>query len=302
MKQPLRKTIVIVGPTASGKSDLAIALAQKYDGEIISADSRQVYRGMDIGTGKVTKNEQELVRHWLLDVASPKRSYNVTHFIRDAKKIIAHIQKRRKLAIICGGTGFWVEALLFEKNFPKVKPIPALRKKLEKLSTEKLFLMLKQEDPARAATIDQYNKVRLIRALEIIEFLGKVPPLTSNQRSTINKECLVIALVPPQETLHKNINLRLDKRFAQGMIEEVETLRKNGVSFKRLESFGLEYRFVSLFLQKRLALEEMKKQLEMEIRRYAKRQLTFLRRLERSGLAIHWISDPKKAESLISKM
>ncbi len=300
MSNSPKKIIALVGPTASGKSDLAIALAQKYGGEIISADSRQVYRGMDIGTGKVTKNEQRLIRHWLLDVASPKRSYNVTHFTRDAKKAIADIRKRGKLPIICGGTGFWVETLLFDKHFPEVKPHSALRKKLEKLSTEKLFLTLKQKDPARAATIDPHNKVRLIRALEIIETLGKVPSLTNNQRSTINKEYLTIALVPPQETLHKNITVRLEKRFAQGMIEEVEALRKNGVSFKRLESFGLEYKYIALFLQKKLSLEEMKEQLETEIRHYAKRQLTFLRRLERSGLAIHWISDRKETEGIFS--
>jgi len=122
MKKMSQKTIVIVGPTASGKSDLAIALAKKYDGEIISADSRQVYRGMDIGTGKVTQAEQKLVRHWLLDVASPKRTYNVTHFIRDTKKAITHIRKCGKIPIICGGTGFWVQSFIEGNDFPLVKP------------------------------------------------------------------------------------------------------------------------------------------------------------------------------------
>ena len=300
MQKPLHKTLVIVGPTASGKSDLAIALARKFNGEIISADSRQVYRGMDIGTGKVTKREQRLVHHHLLDVASPKRSYNVTHFIRDAKKIIRDIRKRGKTPIICGGTGFWVQALIEESPFPAVKPNAALRKKLGRLSTETLYGILETEDPRRAKNIDANNKIRLIRALEIVSALGAVPDL--NQKHGVpNGQHMIIALNPAQGTLHKNIATRLEKRLRRGMIAEVERLRNDGISWKKLESFGLEYRYVALLLQGKISQEKMKEQLNVEIRHYAKRQMTWLRRWEKLGARIHWISGPDKAENLVKK-
>lgn len=298
MKNTFDKTIVIMGPTASGKSDLAIALARKYNGEIISADSRQVYRGMDIGTGKVTKAEQRLARHWLLDIASPKRTYNVTHFVRDAKKTIADIKKRDKTVIICGGTGFWIQALLEENTFPAVKPDPKLRKKLEKLSTEELFKALQKKDPKRAQTIDSKNKIRLIRALEIIATLGKVPALTKKKAQ--NNDVLLIALNPSKETLDTKIETRLEKRLKKGMLAEVKRLRKEGLGFKRLESFGLEYKYLALFLQGKITREEMKERLNFEIRHYAKRQLTWLRRYEKMGAHIHWITQAKEAEKLLS--
>ncbi len=288
-----------MGPTASGKSDLAIALAQKYNGEIISADSRQVYRGMDIGTGKVTKAEQKQAKHWLIDVASPKRSYNVTHFVRDAKKVRADIKERRKTVIICGGTGFWIQALLEEDSFPAVKPDLKLRKRLGKLSAEKLFAQLKKKDPKRAKTIDPKNKIRLIRALEIIATLGKVP--LSVKKTVKNDGVVFIALNPPKETLDQKIGVRLEKRLKQGMLAEVKRLREEGIGFKKLESFGLEYKYLSLFLQKKISKEEMKERLNFETRHYAKRQLTWLRRYEKMGAHIHWISDPKEAYKIIGK-
>ncbi len=309
------KIIIIVGPTASGKSDLAIALAKKYDGEIISADSRQVYHGMDIGSGKVTrdpatrykiqdtryKNEfySDSIRHHLLDVASPKRTYNVTHFVRDAKKAIQDIRKRGKTVIICGGTGFWAQTLIEGSVFPTVKPDPVLRKKLNKLSALELFEMLEKKDPERAASIDQHNKVRLIRALEIVETLGKIPSTRYKKQDTRYKNTVIICLNPPKEALQKNIKTRLEKRLREGMIEEVERLRKEGLSWKRLESFGLEYRYVAFFLQKKISREEMIEKLLHEIWHYAKRQLTWLRRWEKQGASIHWIENPNKAEKLL---
>jgi tRNA dimethylallyltransferase len=328
-----KKTIVIAGPTASGKSDLAIALAKKYSGEIISADSRQVYRGMNIGTGKVARdfpvisNTQFLIsnkekeeffsegiRHHLIDIADPKEDYNVAHFVRDAEKAIADIRKRGKTPIICGGTHFWIEALLSGHPLPAVKPDPALREELGKRSAEELFTMLEKKDPVRAASIDKHNKIRLIRALEICAALGKVPSLCHSraggnpgssfwipgQARDDKTNAIIIAFVPPKEILHERIAKRLEKRIAEGMIEEVERLHTEGVSWERLESFGLEYRYVALFLQKKISHKEMLAELEMEIRRYAKRQLTFLRRMERSGLTIHWISSPEEASQIIT--
>ncbi len=296
-----KKNICVLGPTASGKSDLAIALAKKYNGEIISADSRQIYRGMDIGTGKVPRDFSanseffsDGIRHHLIDVASPKRAYNVTHFARDAKKAATDIQKRGKIPIICGGTGFWAQALIEGTTFPPVKPDLKLRKKLTKLSAEKLFSILTKKDPSRAASIDPKNKVRLIRALEIIESLGKVPSPTANHKlKTANY--LIIALNPDKEILQKNIETRLDKRLKRGMVAEVERLREEGVGWKRLESFGLEYRNIALFLQNKIPRQTMRDRILRESFQYAKRQLTWLYRLEKMGATIHWITNPKDA-------
>jgi len=353
MKQLDEKTLIIVGSTAAGKSDLAILLAQKYNGEVISADSRQVYRGMDIGTGKVTRDKviphaplsegswrvpetegwgkmqskkkninntpsqsppfkggevkkiqslffSEGIRHHLLDVASPKRSYNVTHFVRDAKKIIADIKRRGKVPIICGGTGFWIQALIEDNAFPAVKPNLKLRKKLGKLSAEKLFAMLQKKDPRRAKTIDTKNKVRLIRALEICQTLGKVPPLPAKYQ-ILNTKYIIIALNPDKETLRKNIKVRLEKRLKKGMIAEVKRLHADGVSWKRLKSFGLEYKNVALFLQNKISRETMQQNILQESIHYAKRQLTFLRRFEKMGAHIHWITSAKNIKP-ISKL
>jgi tRNA dimethylallyltransferase len=322
MKNTPSKTIVIVGPTASGKSDLAILLAQKYDGEIISADSRQIYRGMDLGSGKVVRDLPEIsnfqfliskqkkkvylsegVVHHLLDVASPKRSYNVTHFVRDAKKVLANIRKRNKTPIICGGTGFWVQALIENNIFPPVKPNTKLRKLLRNKSAEELFAMLEKKDPKRASTIESQNKVRLIRALEICETLGTVPQAINSQQLTVNsKNYLIIALNPSKEILQKNIERRLEKRLRKGMVQEVEKLRESGLSWKRLESFGLEYRNIALFLQEKISREAMKENILRESRHYVKRQLTWLRRFEKMGAHIHWINNEKEMDRIFKTL
>lgn len=295
-----RDKIVVIGPTASGKSNLAILLARRYNGEIISADSRQIYCGMDIGSGKVTKQEQKLARHWLLDVASPKRSYNVTHFVHDAKKVIADIKKRGKVPIICGGTGFWVQALIEDTPFPAVKPDLKLRKKLSTLSTEELYIMLQKKDPKRAKNIDARNKIRLIRAIEIVRALGTVPALPKNYKlKTTN--CIIIALNPSKEILQKNIQIRLEKRLKKGMVAETARLRAEGVSWKKLESFGLEYKNIALFLQKKITKETMKENILKESYQYVKRQLTWIRRFEKMGAHIHWIADSKEAAEIIEK-
>lgn len=302
MKNMPQKTLVIVGPTASGKSDLAILLARRSDGEIVSADSRQVYRGMDIGSGKVTKREQKLAKHWLIDIVSPTRTYNVTHFVRDAKRAIKDIRKRGKSPIICGGTGFWVQALLEDSRFPPVKPDPRLRERLGKKSAPELLAMLAKKDPARAKTIDPHNTVRLIRALEICAALGKVPSPRQNEKwEARNQEYLIIALCPGKERLRKNIGERLEKRLRAGMIAEVRRLRAAGVSWKRLEGFGLEYENGALFLQKKITGEAMKENLRHEIWHYAKRQITWLKRFEKMGAMIHWVENPEEALEIIRR-
>lgn len=300
MENSPKKTIVVLGPTASGKSDLAIAVAQKHNGEIISADSRQVYKGMDIGTGKVTKAEQKLAVHHLLDIADPNDDYNVTHFLRDTKKAEDAIRAKGKLPIIAGGTGFWVQTYMESQSFPGVKPNPALRERLGKLSVEELYAQVLERDLGRAKTIDKKNPLRLIRALEIIEVLGKVPEV--GHVKIKNEDYTILALNPDRGLLKKNIQVRLKKRFQEGLVQEVEKLNKSGVSWKRLESFGLEYKYIALFLQKKLKRADMEIELNREISRYAKRQMTWLRRMEEMGWQINWITSAKEAESVIKKL
>lgn len=289
------KFIVIAGPTSSGKSDIAIKLARKFDGEIISADSRQIYRGMDLGTGKVTKAEQKLVKHHMLDIVSPKTDYNVSKYKKSAEKVITDIIKKGKLPIICGGTGFWIKSIIDNIDFPEVKPNKELRAKLEKLSTENLYKKLLKLDSERAVTIDKKNKVRLIRAIEICNELGVVPK-TSTENSKY--DFIQIGIDIPKEKLHRNIEKRLDARFKKGMIKEIENLHfKNGVSWKKLEIFGLEYRHISQFLQGKISKTEMKENLLQESKDYAKRQMTWFKKDKR----IAWLNNYSKIEKSVKK-
>ncbi len=268
------KIIVVCGPTATGKSDYAVTLAKKISGEIISADSRQVYKGLDIGSGKITKKEMRGVPHHLLDVASLRSVFSVERFQKLGKKAIKDILKRGKTPIICGGTGFYIDALVYESSFPAVQPNKELRAQLEKKSTEELFTLLKEKDADRSESIDSKNKVRLIRALEIVEAIGKVPETKKESPYKIEW----IGLDFPDDILKERIHIRLIKRIKEGMIKEVETLHEKGLSWKRLFDLGLEYRYISLFLQGNISKHEMLETLEKEIWHYAKRQRTWFKR------------------------
>ncbi len=291
----MKKIIVILGPTSSGKSDIAIKLARKFNGEIISADSRQVYRGMDLGTGKVSKKEQQLAPHHMLDIVSPKTDYNAAKFKKQVEKVIVDILKRKKLPILCGGTGFWIKALVDDITFPKVKPDWKLRKKLEAYSADKLFSMIKKLDKSRAETIDRHNKVRLTRAIEICKSIGKVPR-EKKEASSKQYAFLQIGVSVPKEELHERIKARLEKRFTQGMIREVEKLHgQNNVSWKRMESFGLEYYWIALYLQKKISRKDLKEKLFQDSKNYAKRQMTWFRKGER----IVWLGNYEEIEKYV---
>jgi len=291
------KIIVVFGQTSTGKSDFAVKIAKKIEGEIISADSRQVYKGMDLGTGKITKKEMRNVPHYLLDVVSPKRVFSVDDFQKLANKKIEEIFERGKIPIICGGTGFYIDSIINENIFPEVPPNKELRKELANKKAPELFQILKKLDKDRAENIDRNNPVRLIRAIEIARTLGKVPIL---HRSDLCKyEVLKIGLVVPDETLKERILIRIKKRIKKGMIKEVENLHNQGISWKRLESFGLEYRYISEYLKsistqpsprlRRAKKEEMIDKLNTETWHYAKRQKTWFKR----DKSIIWI-DPTK--------
>lgn len=286
------KIIVILGPTSSGKSEVAIRLARKFDGEIISADSRQIYRGMDIGTGKVSRTEQKLARHWLIDIVSPKTEYNVSRFKKDANYVINYLHKKDELPIICGGTGFWIKALADDVNFPEVKPDKKLRKKLEKESAEKLFTRLKKIDPERARNIDAKNKVRLIRAIEICKVIGKVPKFMEREAQNNKYEFLQIGIKIDKEELNENIKKRLKKRLAQGMIAEVKKLHSQGLSWKKIQSFGLGYFWIPLYLQDKIGKYELFEKAYQAEKNYAKRQLTWFRKDKR----IIWLKNYKEIE------
>lgn len=287
MQKP--KIIVILGQTATGKSDLAVKIAKKINGEIISADSRQVYKDLDVGTGKVPRDKisrnsnleprtyfYKDIPHHLLDVVSPKKKFTVTEYQKLANKKIIEIISRDKTPIICGGTGFYVNAITKGIIFPEVPPNQKLRKELEKKSTNKLFKMLQKLDKNRAKNIkeknEQNNKVRLIRAIEIVKTLGKVPKTTEVKPPY---KFIKIGLFLPNDLLKKKITKRVAKMFhppsahsggGGGLLDEIKKLKKIGVSNKRLKEFGFEYNNPT---EEKVIKETLK---------YAKRQMIWFKR------------------------
>ncbi len=269
-----QKVIVIVGPTASGKTSLSIELAKAFDGEVISADSRQVYRGLDLGTGKVTVEEMEGIPHHLLDVEDPANTYTAHDYMRDARNAIMSIVEHKKIPIIVGGTFLYIDTLLGSISTPAVAPNDALRAELETCTTEELIARLERADSARARAIDRNNRRRLVRAIEIAETLGHVPETITSQPYA----ALKIGISISKEALAQNIHSRLVDRLDRGMVAEVEHLHENGLSYERLDDFGLEYRYISRYLRGHISYEKMMEEIETKSRQYAKRQMTWLKR------------------------
>jgi len=311
------KIIVILGPTASGKSDIAVELARKFSArggpssgwngaEIISADSRQVYKGLDIGTGKITRKEMRGIKHHLLDVISPKKRFSASDFVKNTNKTIVQIVNQNKIPIVCGGTGFYIDALLGEKQLAEVSPNEKLRAQLEKKSVIELFKILKKLDPERAKNIDAKNRRRLVRAIEICKAIGKVPKLQiRNSKSEIRNKFKIIkiGIKIENEELKNKINKRIDKWFAEGLLKEVKDLHQRGLSWKRMSELGLEYKIVANFLRGplrkkvsrfNLDMFSLKKEMAEKTWQYAKRQKTWFKK----DKSIVWL-EPKI--SLISK-
>jgi tRNA dimethylallyltransferase len=263
------KIIVICGPTATGKSDYAVKLAKEINGEIISADSCQIYRGMDIGSGKITQKEMQGIPHHGLDIRNPDQDFSVVEFQEYAHDIIADIISRGKIPILCGGTGFFIDAVIHDRQFPAVPPNENLRRELSRKTTPELFDILQSLDLKYAKIIDQHNPHRLIRAIEIATELGSVPPLET-PKSRYNAE--IIYIDKPDPELRERIEKRLITRLDQGMIDEVKNLHDSGISWERLESFGLEYRYVAEFLQEKITHEQMIREIKNKSWQYAKRQ------------------------------
>ncbi len=292
----MNKVLILVGPTASGKSALAVELAKKWGGEVISADSRQVYRGLNIGTGKVTRREMQGVPHHLLDVASAKKVFSAQDFVDHARSAIGDIIQRGKLPIIAGGTGFYIDALVGRIFLPNVPPNPKLRAKLDKLSVAQLYDRLQEKDPIRAHAMatpsERNNKVRLIRALEIAQCSPRGSTSRSNLAENGGYDCLWIGIAPDMKALDRKIQKRLTERLKHGMIAEAKRLHAGGLSYKRMIELGLEYRSLARLLQKKISRREMEDELYHVIHRYAHKQIGYWRR----NTDIHWYKSPKARE------
>jgi tRNA dimethylallyltransferase len=301
------KILIIVGPTAVGKSKLAVKLAKKFNGEIISADSRQVYRQLNLGTGKITKKEMGGIRHYLLDIVDPRRQYNVNRFVKEARRAINTIVQKKKLPIVCGGTGLYVDSLLGKITWPQVPPNRRLRQKLANRNTAQLFKLLRTYDPHRARLMnesDRNNPRRLIRAIEITSWQKSHPQsfLTADNNQTKDERnwvVLKIGLILPPRTLRRRIRSRLLARLRRGMIAEAKQLHLYGLSWERMDALGLEYRWLAKYLQKQITKLELKRKLENEIWRYAKRQITWFKR--DSSIKWHQPSQQKLIYQLVTK-
>ena len=289
-----QKLIAIVGLTASGKSALAVKLAKKFNGEIISADSRQVYKGLDIGTAKITRKDMQGIPHHLLSVVSPKGSYSVVSYQKAAQRAILAILKRNHTPILVGGSPQYIYAVVDDWIMPKVAPNKRLRAQLEKLSVAELFLRLQKLDPARAKTVEQKNKRRLIRALEIIHKTGKpVPVLKKNAPSY---PVLLLGVERTKEEIKKRIRKRFLLMLKGGFLREIKRLRKEGLSFKKIESFGLEYKEGAQYLQGKISKEEMIARAIKATEDFARRQMVWFKKDQR----ICWVKNQREAKNVIS--
>ena len=282
--------ICVLGPTASGKTRYAVNLARQINAlverpaaEIISADSRQVYRGMDIGTGK-DLNEYEEIPYHLMDIVDAGTKYNIFEYQRDFEKAYKDIVDRGGIPILCGGSGLYIEAATCGYSLPEIAPNPELRAELEKKSDEELIAQLASLKPLHNNT-DYDTRKRLIRALEIAIYEAEHPVNRSNY---LPKNTYYIGTLVTREVRNAKIDARLDARLEEGMVEEVRSLLDKPIPAEDLIYYGLEYKFVTLYLIGELTLEEMRTQLATAIHQFAKRQMTWFRGMERKGNIIHW--------------
>lgn len=281
--------ITILGPTATGKTSFAVYVAAQLNGEIISADSRQVYRGMDIGTGKdLTEYEYEgqKIPHHLIDIVKPGYEYNVFEFQRDFLKAYEQIEKNGTFPILCGGTGMYIESVLKGYKLINVPENEELREDLELKSDIDLEEMLK-DFKALHNTTDVSDRDRLLRAIEIQTYYDENPDLDT---SFPEINTIILGLDFDRRVVRSRITDRLEERLKEGMIEEVEDLLAQGVSAEKLKFYGLEYRFVTQYLSDEISYDEMSRRLNTAIHQFAKRQMTWFRRMEKQGFEIHWLN------------
>jgi tRNA dimethylallyltransferase len=291
--------LVVTGPTASGKTSLAVAIANKINGEIISADSRQVYRGMNLGTGKDYDDyfiDGTRLPYHLIDIADPGYKYNVFEYQRDFIKVYSDLKERKVFPVVCGGSGMYADSIITGYQMIEVAPDSGLRIKLEKKSMEELKAILSTYKNLHNTT-DVGSRKRIIRAIEIAHFeknrkkqKDKIPAVRS----------LVVGIMFDREMRRERISERLKQRLATGMVDEVKQLIDNGISTEILIYYGLEYKFITLYLTGKITYDEMVRDLEIGIHQFAKRQMTWFRGMEKRGIKIHWIDGILPMEEKIS--
>lgn len=296
--------IIILGPTASGKTRLAVQVAHQLGGEIISADSRQVYRGMDIGTGKDLSEyrvDGQPVPYHLIDVVDAGEDYNLHRYQQDFHRAVADIESRGRIPIVCGGTGLYIEAVLKGHAFTAIPVDDALRVELETQTDAELFQRFTRNPSPYTVLADTSTRKRLIRAIEIGTYLNAHPErIDSTQLPTYNYQIFGVDL--PLPVRRQRITKRLHERLNEGMVDEVEQLLLSGVPANKLVFYGLEYKFITQHLTGELAYIPMTSLLETAIHQFAKRQMTFFRKMERTGLPIQWLDGTLSVSELADKV
>ncbi|HHV84873.1 MAG TPA: tRNA (adenosine(37)-N6)-dimethylallyltransferase MiaA [Petrimonas sp.] len=301
--QPVSRTpklVTVLGPTASGKTTFAAHLASRLDGEIISADSRQVYRGMDIGTGKDLADytvDGKPVPYHLIDIRDAGDKYTLFNYQHDFHKVYNDILLRHKTPILCGGTGLYIESILKGYRLPDVPENIDLRKRLESKSLDELTRILSSYKPLHNTT-DTDTRKRAIRAIEIADFQSRHP---ASELDYPPVDSVIIGIDIDRESRRQKISSRLKKRLDEGMVDEIRALLDKGVSSGDLIYYGLEYKFVTLYVTGKINFEEMSSQLEIAIHQFAKRQMTWFRGMEKRGFTIHWLDFSLSVSEKIDK-
>lgn len=295
--------IAVLGPTASGKTALACALAYFLDGEIISADSRQVYKHLDIGTGKDLKEYKirgKNIPYHLIDLMEPQTQFYLHQFMAELEKAYRDITSRKKLPIICGGSGLYLDALHKDFSLTAIKEDQSLRHELKLLEKQELLVKLDQYPKELTMQVDRNSTKRIFRGIEIAEHLINFP--NANIKAIPPYKPYYLGIDPGLEERKKKISERLSKRMEEGLVEEVQILLGRGVSHERLQQLGLEYKYISLYLQNKIKHEELLEQLRTAIFQFAKRQMTWFRKMEKEGIHIHWLDQGISAETLAHKI
>lgn len=294
------KLLVITGPTASGKTSRAVDVARRLDGEIISADSRQIYRGMDLGTGKDLADYGSVPYH-LIDIAPAGYRYNLYEYLRDFATAHDSIVSRGRQPVVCGGTGLYIESVLKGLKLPEVPANPDLRCSLEGKTLIELTDMLSAMKTLHNTT-DVDSCKRAIRAIEIAEYYAEHPDAALAAEPHPLTNALTVGIDIPREARRRLISERLDRRLDEGMVDEVRRLIDGGISPENLVYYGLEYKFLTLYVIGELGYDEMRRQLEIAIHQFAKRQMTWFRGMERRGLHIEWLPYDMDREEFVDRV
>lgn len=296
----MAKLLVITGPTASGKTSRAVDVARRLDGEIISADSRQIYRGMDLGTGKDLADYGSVPYH-LIDIAPAGYRYNLYEYLRDFATAHDSIVSRGHQPVVCGGTGLYIESVLKGLKLPEVPANPDLRRSLEGKTLAELTDMLSAMKTLHNTT-DVDSCKRAIRAIEIVEYYAEHPDAALAAEPHPLTNALTVGIDIPRDARRRLISERLDSRLDEGMVDEVRRLIDGGISPEDLVYYGLEYKFLTLYVIGELGYDEMRRQLEIAIHQFAKRQMTWFRGMERRGLHIEWLPYDMDREEFVDRV